>query len=276
MEAGNFKSKKIEIKRVHNNPKKRVSYNPSLFGFKDLSGNGKFVRVCLIDSGVPIHKDITVDEYKSYNFTQSGSVRDVFGHSTALSGIIAANGNGGIKGFAPETDLYFAKSLLDSNGEGDFDSVIKSLLWAITRDVDIILMAFGSSIEHEGIHDAIKKVYKKGISMFAACGNCTVRTKDADFPARYSEVFSVGYSNSIINNEVVKIDGKSKGVILPYQDFETTFTNSKFATMEGSSLFSAAISGIAVLVFQNMRHKGLDVKNPQIVYNEIGRLAVSE
>jgi len=273
MENGRFKTKKIELKKVHNQPKRKVNYTPSLFGFKDIYGTGKFVRVCIIDSGVPVHKDILTDDFKSKNFTNSGSVKDVYGHSTSISGIIAANGKNGIKGFAPETDLFYAKSLLDSDGEGDFDSIIQSLLWAIVRDVDIILMSFGSANNHEGLHDAIKKVYKHGISMFAACGNCTIRTKDADFPARYDEVFSVGYSNSINCNEVIKVQGKTKGIILPSQDFETTFVDSKFATMFGSSMCAAVVAGVSVLVFQNMRKNGLDVKNPQALYDEIGYLS---
>jgi len=247
-----------------------------LFGFKDVAGNGKFVRVSIIDSGLPFHKNIIVDEFKSKNFTLSGSVKDVYGHSTALAGIIAANGKDGIKGMATETDLFFAKALLDGDGEGNFDSVIDSLLWSIVRDVDIILMSFGSSNEHEGLRDAIKKVHKKGIAMFAAGGNCTSRTKDVCFPARYDEVFSVGYSNIISSNEFIRVGGKTKGVILPAQDFETTYTGSKFATMAGSSMLTAAVVGVSVLAYQDMRHRGLDVKNPQILYNEIGRLGTKE
>lgn len=272
METGRIKCKKTELKKIHGRPRRFVNYQPSLFGFKDIPGNGKFVRVSIIDSGLPFHKNVLVDEFKSKNFTTSGSVKDVYGHSTALAGIIAANGKDGIKGMATETDLFFAKALLDANGEGDFDSVIDSLLWSIVRDVDIVLMSFGSPNEHKGLYDSIKKVHKKGIAMFAAGGNCTSRTKDVDFPARYDEVFSVGYSNSISSNELIKIGGKTKGIILPSQDFETTYSGSRFATMNGSSLLTAAVVGVAVLAYQNMRSKGLNVKNPQILYDELARL----
>ena len=221
-------------------------------------------------------EDIKTDLFKSVNLTESGSVYDVFGHSTALAGIIAANGNKGIKGFAVNTDLYFAKSLADSDGDGNFDAIIKGILWAITRDVDIILMSFGCQTEHSGLRDAIKKCYRSGISMFAAGGNCTNRTKDVDFPARYDEVFSVGYSNNISGTEVITAGGNAKGIILPAQDFETTFADSKFAILTGSSLCAAAVAGIGVLAFQDLRHKGYDIKNPQVLYNEIGRLAARE
>jgi subtilisin family serine protease len=276
MENGAFKCRKTELKKIHDRPSRRVFYEPSLLNFRPLVGDGKYVRVAVIDSGVPLHNDIPTDLFKSVNYTQSGSPRDVYGHATGVAGIISANGKNGIRGFAPATDMYYAKCLLDSNGEGDFDSVIQALLWTIVREVDIVVMAFGSPNEHSGLRDAIKKVYKSGISMFAASGNCTVRTKDADYPARYDEVFSVGFANNITANQLIRMSGKVRGIILPSQEFETTFVDSKFATMTGSSMCAAAVAGIGVLAFQSLRRKGTNVKDPQVLYDEIGRLAIKD
>lgn len=276
MSHGIVQSQKTNIKNVHEYPIKKIQYTAPYFGFQNIQTTGKYVRLAIIDSGVPLHKDIPVDIYKSSNFTSSGSSFDVFGHSTSLTGVIAANGKSGIKGLAPEADLYFAKTLLDSDGTGVHEAVIDALLWCIVRDVDIILMSFGSPFEHDGLRDAIRKVNKSGISMFAAGGNCTSRTRDMDFPARYDEVFSVGYSNKISSNEVIKHAGKSKGIIFPSQEFETTFVDSRFVTVSGSSLCAAAVAGIGVLSYHYLRSKGFDIKNPQVLYNEIGRLAIKE
>lgn len=243
-------------------------------GFSPISGNGKFVRIAILDSGMPLHTDITVDKYQVENFTKSGSSCDVYGHSTAIAGIIAANGKSGIRGFAPDSDLWFAKCLLDENGEGDFDNVTRAVFWSIVKEVDIIVMAFGSSGEHQGLRDAIKKANRMGISIFAAAGNCTTRTKDADYPARFDEVFSVGYAANISQNEAIMDGNNVKGLVLPNRDFDTTFTDSSFATMRGSSMCVAAIAGIASLVFHNLRRDKKDIKNPQVLYNEIGKLAV--
>lgn len=273
---GVIHSQKTNIKNVHDYPLKKIQYTPPYFGFQNIQTTGKYVRLAIIDSGVPIHKDIAVDLYKSSNFTSSGSVFDVFGHSTSLTGVIAANGKNGIKGLSTEVDLYFAKTLLDSDGSGVHEAVIEALLWCIVREVDIVLMSFGSRFEHDGLKDAIRKVSKSGIAMFAAGGNCTARTKDMDFPARYDEVFSVGYSNKISSNEVIKHAGKSKGIILPSQEFETTFVDSKFATVAGSSLCAAAVAGIGVLSHHYLRSRGFDIKNPQVLYNEVGRLATKD
>lgn len=275
MHIQNFKSNKTEIKKVFNTNKNNINYNPSLYNFKNISGNGKYVRLCIIDSGLPNHKDIKVDANKVANFTNSASCYDMFGHSTAVTGIVSANGNNGIKGIAIDTDLYFAKVLLDDSGDGDLNSISKAILWSITREVDIILMAFGASSSSQEVHDSIKKAYNSGISLIAAGGNSSARTKDVDFPARYNEVFSVGYSNKIHKNEIVKVSGKTKGLILPQKEFPTTYTDSKYTTMTGSSLCASFVSGIAVLVFQNLRQKGVNIKDPQNLYNEIGQLSIS-
>jgi len=267
MKNGYFKNIKIESKNSYNQPLQKISYKPSMFGFRDICCDGKYVRISIIDSGLPNHDSILVDEYKSKNFSLSEKVSDINGHSTALSGILAANGNKGIKGIAPHADLFFAKVLSD-DGYGSFDAVIDAILWSIVRDVDIILMAFGCPFEHKGLHDVIKKAYKSGIHMFAAAGNCSIKTKDVDFPARYDEVFAVGYSKNIVCNEIIS-NSKTKGIVLPFGEFETTFLNSNFTRVSGSSMFTAALAGIGVLFFQNMRSKGIDVKKEHILYEEI-------
>jgi len=243
-----------------------------MMGFQPIYGDGKYVRVAILDSGCPIHNDISTDPHKCANFTTSGSLFDVYGHSTAIAGLIASK-NHSLQGFAPLTDLYFGKCLLDSDGNGEFNSVIQSIFWAIVREVDIIVMAFGTTKENPNLHDAIKKANRCGIAIFAAAGNYATRTRDADFPARYDEVFSVGYANNITSNEVVRVDGKARGIVLPLQEFETTFVDSKFATMSGSSMHTAAVAGVAVLAFQKLRKNGSNIKNPQLLYDEIGRLS---
>lgn len=271
MRYGEIYYKKSNVKKIYDYPLKNTIYSPEFFGFRNIVASGKYVRLAIIDSGLPVHKNIKTDIYKSKNFTTTNSIFDTNGHSTALSGIISSDGKGGIKGIATEVDLYFAKALFD-DGSGNHNNVIDALLWSIERDVDIVLMSFGSPSEHQGLKDAIKKVYNSGIAMFAAGGDFSSRTKDVDFPARYDEVFSVGYSNNITTAEIIKYKDNCKGIILPSQDFETTYSNSKFVTIKGSSMCAAAIAGVGVLVHQVSRTKKIDVKNPQIMYNEICKL----
>jgi subtilisin len=276
MENGQIKQSKIDAKKIRKSIDKRIQYTSAYFGFENIAGDGKFVRLCVIDSGVPTHGDIRIDIDKTKNFTNSGSVYDVFGHSTAITGIIAANNKRAVTGMAAEADLYFAKAIVDDPQDSKISSVIDALLWCIVRDVDLVLMSFGTNIEHEGLHDAIKKVHRNGIAMIAASGNCTNKTKDVDFPARYDEVFSVGYSNNINYMQPIKNANNYKGLIMPQQSFATTFMNSQFIDMSGSSINAAIVAGLGILAYQSLRRRGIDAKKPQVLYNEIGKLAVKK
>jgi subtilisin family serine protease len=143
MDYGQIKQSKIDISKVRSKVLRRTQYSASYFGFENIQGDGKHVRLCVIDSGFPSHIDIRCNEDKCKNFTDTENVYDTFGHSTAVTGIIAANNKSAITGLATETDLYFAKIIQDNYSVNTIESVIEAILWSIVRDVDMILMSFG-------------------------------------------------------------------------------------------------------------------------------------
>lgn len=276
MSTSHLRHSKLEGNKVRKTAGKRIVYTSTFFGFSKIVGDGKFVRLAILDSGLPDHTSIRTDFDKTKNFTASGSVYDVYGHSTAVSGIVAANDRRQVVGLATDVDLYFAKVLQDTDRNNNLQSVVDALLWCLVRDVDIVLMSFGTQYEYEPLKHAIKKLYDNGICMIAASGNHNMKTRDVDFPSRYPEVFSVGYDTNVGSNLSIKKDANYKGVIMPKQNYLTTFLNSEYIQMEGSSINAAAIAGLAVLVYGDMRRRGINVKNPQSVYNELGKFATKE
>jgi len=274
MAYGQIKQSRIETKSARNLVTRNHQYGAGFFGFENLSGDGKYVRLCIIDSGLPDHVDVKYDESKFRNFTSINVDKDTYGHATAVSGIIGSSNKKAIYGMAVETDLYFAKTIIDNNYDNKIESVVDAILWSVVRDVDIILMSFGCEMHSDGLHDAIKKAHRHGIAMIAAAGNCTQKTKDVDYPARYDEVFSVGYANNISSNYSLKNRNNCTGVVMPRESYETTYKNSQFIKMEGSSINAAAVAGLAVLTHQSLRKKGIDPKKTQLLYNEIGKFVV--
>ena len=276
MAHGQIKQSRIEAKNSRNNITRSYNYAPGFFGFENIVGDGKYVRLCIIDSGLPNHRDIKIDVDKFKNFTNSNNDIDTYGHATALTGIISSRNKKAVYGMAVEADLYFAKTIIDNNTDNKVESVIEAILWAIVRDVDIILMSFGCSEHFDSLHDVIKKANRKGIAMIAAAGNCTNRTKDVDYPARYDEVFSVGYSHNLSSNVAIQKNNMFNGVIMPKQNYETTFLNSGYIDMSGSSINAAAVAGLAVLTYQSLRRKGIDPRKTLLLYNEIGKFVVKK
>ena len=157
---------------------------------------GKGVRIAIIDSGCPKHKDIPIvgkeHEFEHNNVSfcdDSISPWDKYGHSTMISGVISASNKKTILGVAPQAMLLHAK-VVNDRGQCSFNSMVGAVLWAVVRRVDVIAIALGTQYDHSVLHDAISKARKENICIFAAAGE-EVKNKDGelDYPARYPEVF---------------------------------------------------------------------------------------
>lgn len=66
--------------------------------------------------------------------------------------------------------------------------MVAAIDWAIEQDVDIINISFGTTVDSEEIHAAIRRAYDAGILIVAAAGNNGV----VEYPAAYDEVVAVG------------------------------------------------------------------------------------
>src|SRR5690606_23110403 len=104
---------------------------------------GKGVRIGIIDSGISSHPDLRISGGVSIvNYTES--YHDDNGHGTHVAGIIGALDNTiGIKGVAPEADL-FAIKVFSHDNTGSLIDVIRGIDWAITNKMDIINLSLGT------------------------------------------------------------------------------------------------------------------------------------
>jgi len=122
-----------------------------------------------------------------------------------MAGMIGAQDNGvGIKGMNPDAEIYSIQ-ILDENNQSTLGQVIAGIHKAIELDCDIINMSFGTTVDSQLLHDAIKEADKNGILMIAAAGN--TEGGAVEYPAAYDEVLAVGASDTTGN----KLDGSSDG-----------------------------------------------------------------
>ena len=93
-------------------------------------------------------------------------------HGTIVAGIAAASGNNasGISGVTWNSRLMPIK-ILDDSGEGSTINVIKGIDYAILNNANIINLSFVGYGFSQGLDNAIKKAYNKGIIIVAAAGN---------------------------------------------------------------------------------------------------------
>jgi subtilisin family serine protease len=220
-----------------------IIYSPSEWNISP-QYTGEKIKICIIDSGSPQHKDIKIiGEQNNFcdNPSKENNNDDKIGHSTIVSGIIGAKNKKGLIGIAPNSKIYYAK-VVDKKGYISYNSVVSSILWAVVKDVDIIVMALGSQYDYRVLHDAIIKAYSSGICIFAAAGNDISKKMEINFPARYPEVFSIGN----INNKE-KVD-----FVINNKEMYSTCLKNKYIKVSGSSISTAIVAGIASLLIEQL------------------------
>jgi len=237
-----------------------IVYSPSIYGINN-GCTGRGVKIAILDSGCPIHKDIKINGDKDNFCEDNVIVNDKLGHSTIVSGIIKAYNKKSIIGLAPNSELLFGK-VVDNKGYSSFNSLIAGVLWAIIKRVDIIVIAMGTQYDYRVLYDAIRKAREHGICVFAASGD----KEKIDFPAQYKEVFSTGFlTRSKSKNDIIK---RNVDFYLPNKGFYTTYLNNKYVKASGSSVSAAFFAGLsAVLIEQYKKEKKKNI--PRLIYSKL-------
>ncbi len=139
--------------------------------FKEISANG------IDDDGNGYIDDIngwdfvnnTADPNPKFSadFTEDGIL-----HGTIVAGIAAASGNNatGIAGVTWRAKIMPVK-VLDDQGEGNTNLVVKGIDYAIANGANIINLSFVGVGFSKTLDDAVKRAYDAGVIIVAAAGN---------------------------------------------------------------------------------------------------------
>ena len=238
-------------------------WNLEALNVKDIEKSEQKVKIAIIDSGISFSDDFTITESKNF-IENDGNENPLFddstGHGTAMAGIIAAYDNGyGIKGINPNAELYSAK-VLDSTNKAPLSRIIEGIYWSIDNHVDVINMSFGTTVDSEVLHNAIKLAYNSGIILVASSGNTA--NGIVKYPAKYDEVIGVGALG--VDSNVWKDTSKGEGLdlVAPGQKIETTGVLAGILSTCGTSISAAQVSGVASLLLERDKTKSPDfIKN---------------
>ncbi|WOD65645.1 S8 family serine peptidase (plasmid) [Niallia taxi] len=199
------------------------------------------IKVAVLDSGIFPHDDLSGKITKALNTFNNQPLEDEYGHGTAVAGIITANdNNNGITGVSQNIELYNVK-VLDKNGKGKIENLIKGIEWCIAERVDIINISFGVQIDDRQLKKTIDDAINKGIIIVAAAGN--TYGFGVDFPAKYENVLSI---NSV-NTKLKRTSSAAKGKIdfsAPGDKIFSTSNDGKYEYFSGTSFSTAFATGI--------------------------------
>ena len=156
-----------------------------------LTGQGS--RVAIVDSGcdkthpalthIKIGRDFTNLDAAGNPDQQSWAI-DTVSHGTHCAGIIAGNGRGAIRGFAPAAEVHILK-LFEG---GSFDSLIRSLKYAIDNQIDVVNCSLGSDQSSELVQNWMEQARQAGVAVVVAAGNSS---NAVQFPGSLPGVLTV-------------------------------------------------------------------------------------
>lgn len=211
---------------------------------------GKGIKVAVIDTGIGPHDDLNVVERISFVRSEP-STGDLNGHGTHIAGIIAAlDNNIGVKGIAPDAELYSLK-VFNKEGKGYTQDVLAAIDWAIEHQIDIINLSLTSEAAVSSYEDLVNHAYQKGILIIGAAGNSIetdVKIDNVKYPARYTNVIAVSSVDSKGNKGYFSSIGPAVEVTAPGVNIYSTYVNNSYDILQGTSLATAFVTGHLALL----------------------------
>ncbi len=215
----------------------------------DLTQGASAVKVAVVDTGIDIdHPDLLGQVIESVDVPQTGSILDNNGHGTHIAGIIAAvaNNNVGGAGVAPKVALLNVK-VLDANGGGYYSDISAGIIWAADHGAKVINVSLGGTDNVQTLQNAVEYAYGKGSLVVAAVGNNG--NSSAYFPARYPSVLGITAIDKTLTKPSWAGYGEGVDFAAPGVTIYSTYDNSTYASMTGTSMATGYASGVAALLF---------------------------
>lgn len=218
---------------------------------------GAGITVAILDTGCDTdHPDLQGRITKGRNFTDDDQsnpdiYKDYNGHGTHVAGTIAAiQNNTGVVGVAPEVNLLIGK-VLNKDGSGQINWIIKGIEYAIEQKVDIISMSLGGPDDVPELHEAIQKAVNGNILVICAAGNEGDNDSNTDeygYPGYYNEVISVGAINLNRQSSEFSNSNNEVDLVAPGENILSTYLDGKYATLSGTSMATPHVSGAMALI----------------------------
>jgi thermitase len=215
----------------------------------DVAQGSSTQEIAVLDTGVDYtHPDLDGKTILGYDFVDDDNApMDLNGHGTHVAGIAAAETNNatGIAGTAPNTKVL-AVRVLDAAGSGTLEDIADGIRYAADSGAEVINMSLGCNCHTVALEDAVNYAYNKGVVLVAAAGNDNVSTTFE--PASYTNVIAVGAVNDRDRKATFSNYGTWVDVVAPGVGIASTYPNNQYVYMDGTSMASPYVAGLAALL----------------------------
>ncbi|MFZ5816854.1 MAG: S8 family serine peptidase [Bacillota bacterium] len=233
------------------------------YNYWDTNQGSSSVVIAVVDTGVQLnHPDLSSKLVPGYNFVSGNTnPEDGNGHGTHVAGTAAAitNNSTGGAGTCPNCKIMPVKVLNDS-GSGTLDAVANGIIWAADNGAHVINLSLGASSGASTLENAVNYAWNKGAFLACAAGNSN--TSSPSYPAYYDRCFAVAATDSADQRAWFSNYGTWVEVAAPGVDIYSTWINSSYNTISGTSMATPHVAGQAGLL------ASLGMSNSQI-WNEI-------
>ena len=213
------------------------------------SGNSSTV-IAIVDTGIQRnHPDLDAKIVSGYDFVSNDNAADDGnGHGTHVAGTAAAetgNSTGGA-GTCPDCKLMPVR-VLDNNGSGSLANVANGIRWAADNGAKVINLSLGGP-GSSTVQSAVDYAWSKGVFLACAAGNSNTSSTSSAYPAAYANCFAVASTTNTDARSSFSNYGGWVEVAAPGSNIYSTWINSGYNTISGTSMATPHVAGLAGLL----------------------------
>ena len=209
------------------------------------------MKIAVIDSGVKLdHRaffsrkinGIAIEISASGELSASPYVKDLWGHGTAITGIISRA--------LPDTHIDVFSVIDENSGGIDRDKLLNSIRFLVNTQekYDIVNISLGSYYDDAQLKEEYFKLYNKGTIIVSAFDNAGA----ISFPAAYDFVIGVDSSNRCIHNDdFILVQNSIVNVLAKGGVQRLIWNDPEYIVNQGSSFAAAHVT----VIIAKMLHK---------------------
>jgi len=231
-------------------------------------GRGRGVRIAVLDSGIesshpafegrPLCDDLAIVEDGHKLKVVAGGGRDLFGHGTAVAGIIHE--------VAPEAEIGSIRVLGESLSARTA-IILEGARQAIDRGYHILNCSLGCGIlEHVLKYKAwVDEAYLRGVHVVAACNSSDYGRPE--WPAFFTSVLTVNMARTEDRREVFYKPGHHVEFCARGVDVEVPWAGGAIKKVTGSSFAAPRLTGMLACLLSEV--PGLDPLQAKVLFQRL-------
>lgn len=248
---------------IPNDPSRGSQYAWDKIGAYDgwnLTRGSASVVIAVVDTGVQLdHPDLAAKLVPGYDFIDNDAAPiDGHGHGTHVAGSAAAITNNGIggAGTCPECRVMPVR-VLNNSGSGTLTGVANGIIFAANNGAQVINLSLGGS-GNSTLESAVNYAWSRGSLLACAAGNDATSDTTYAYPGAYTNCLAVGATDSDDDDAYYSNWGLWVDIAAPGSDIFSTWIGSSYNTINGTSMATPHVAGVAGLV------SSLGLNNAQI------------